>query len=168
MENSVSNLVDGGDMERKKEAIVICGFPGIGKTTLLDRVGKSTILDSDSSNFSWANQAKNERNPDWPGNYIDYIKKNHDKADVILVSSHDVVRNALVNAGIKFTLVYPSLQMREEYIKRYKDRGNDEKFVKLLETNYENWIKELMAQKGCTHVVLQSGQYLSDVINNIK
>ena len=148
-----------------KKAVIVSGFPGIGKTSLLSRAGEYIILDSDSTNFSWADESKIKRHPDWPQNYIDHIKENSNKADIILVSSHDVVRNTLTQASIEFTLVYPSLEMKEEYIQRYRARGSNEKFIELLTANYENWIKELMAQKGCKHVVLQPGQYLSDVIS---
>ena len=67
-------------------------------------------------------------------NYIEHIRENQGKADIILVSSHDVVR------------------------------GNSTAFVKLLEGNYEMWIVELMSQMGCIHRPLGSGQFLSDVL----
>ncbi len=125
------------------------------------------VLDSDSTNFSWSDETKTQRNPEWPQNYITHIQENRDTSDLLLVSSHDVVRTALVEAGIPFTLVYPSLDMKDEYIQRYIQRGNNESFVALLEANYEKWITELMAQQGCTHVVLKSGEYLSDVLNQL-
>lgn len=167
MEERPHQSFENESMEKLKKAKIISGFPGVGKSTLLKSTSEKVVLDSDSSNFSWANQLKGERDPNWPNNYIDHIKNETDKADVILVSSHDVVRNALVANGIDFALVYPSLEMKEEYIQRYKDRGSNEKFILLLEANYETWIKELMSQKGCNHVVLQPGQYLSDVVDKI-
>lgn len=153
--------------EKPGEAVVICGFPGVGKTSLFKESGELQILDSDSTNFSWADSEKTQRHPDWPQNYLDHIQTSRGHADIILVSSHDVVRKALEDAGTQFTLVYPSLEMKEEYIQRYVDRGSSEQFIVLLKANYETWIQELMSQKNCTHVVLKSGQYLSDVIQNV-
>lgn len=143
---------------------VVSGFPGVGKSTLFNRQGGLVILDSDSSTFSWANEAERVRHPEWPTNYIDHIRENQGKADIILVSSHDEVRKALVAAGIEFELVYPGAEMKAEYIKRYVDRGSSPDFVKLLEANYEKWIEGLMGQPGCVHRPLGSGQYLSDVL----
>ena len=146
---------------------VISGFPGVGKSTLfrsLRHLEHVTVLDSDSSKFSWENEAERIRHPQWPANYIDHIRENLRKADIILVSSHEVVRDALVKAGIEFELVYPGPEMKAEYIKRYVDRGNNPKFVEMLETNYDTWIAELMNQTGCTHLVLGPGQYLSHVL----
>jgi hypothetical protein len=143
---------------------VISGFPGVGKSTLFGLSVNLTVLDSDSSRFSWANEAERIRHPQWPANYIEHIRENRGKADIILVSSHDVVRDALVEAGIEFELVYPGAEMKAEYIKRYVDRGNSPAFVKLLEANYETWIAGLMNQSGCVHRPLGPGQYLSDVL----
>ena len=145
---------------------VISGFPGVGKSTLFERSeGRGrVVLDSDSSKFSWANEAERVRHSEWPANYIQHIRENHGKAYIILVSSHDVVRDALVEAGIEFELVYPGADMKKEYIKRYVDRGNNPAFVRLLEENYDKWIEWLMKQTGCVHKPLGPGQYLADVL----
>lgn len=153
--------------EQVRAAVIVCGFPGVGKTSLFTAETELKILDSDSTNFSWSDETKTQRNPEWPQNYIAHIQENRDASDILLVSSHDVVRTALVEAGIPFILVYPSLDMKDEYIQRYIQRGSNESFVALLKAHYEKWIAELMEQRGCTHVVLQSGQYLSDVVNQL-
>ena len=150
------------------QTIIISGFPGIGKSFLVKRNWNYFLLDSDSSNFSWEDIDKKIRHKEWPENYINHIKKNINKVDIILVSSHDVVRESLVNNGIMFNLIYPDLSIKEEYIQRFIDRGSNESFVNLLQSNYELWINELMNQKNCEHFILQSGQYLSDVIDKLK
>jgi adenylate kinase family enzyme len=162
------NRIDQKEREKRNApAVLICGFPGVGKSTLVSSPDNYTLLDSDSSSFSWSNRAKRERNADWPQNYLNNINANRFGADGILISSHKEVRDALVKAGMKFALVYPSLAMRDEYLGRYIARGNDPQFVELLKANYDTWIRELMVQEGCDHVVLQPGQYLSDVISSI-
>lgn len=81
-----------------------------------------------------------------------------------MVSSHKEVREALVENGIDFTLVYPEPSIKEEYIQRYIDRGSPESFVNLLTNNWNNWISELEEQRSCDKITLKKGQYLSDVI----
>jgi len=164
---SIESYSNRESIEKMKRAKVISGFPGIGKSTLFENNRALEFLDSDSTNFSWADESKETRNQDWPQNYMEHIVESAKYADAIFVSTHDTVRNALIESRVPFVLVYPSLEMKEEYIQRYKDRGNDEKFVKLLEANYKVWIENLMSQEGCKHVVLQPGQYLSDVIGEI-
>ena len=137
------------------ETLVVSAFPGCGKSHLFRNKGEKKILDSDSSTFDKSQ---------FPQNYIEHIKYNIGEVDIILVSSHKEVRDALVNEGIDFTLVYPSKDIKDEYIQRYIDRGNDGKFVELLKQNWDIWTDELENQERCEKIKLESGQYLSNVI----
>jgi hypothetical protein len=142
--------------EHSKTTLVVSAFPGCGKSHLFRNKGERKILDSDSSTFDKSN---------FPQNYIEHIKSNLGNVDLILVSSHKEVREALVDNGIEFTLVYPDNNIKEEYIKRYVDRGNNDKFVELLTNNWNNWINELDNQTGCEKIKLNTGEFLSDVIS---
>jgi hypothetical protein len=135
--------------------MVISAFPGCGKSHYFRNNSDKIVLDSDSSTFDKS---------DFPRNYIQHIKENIGKVDIIMVSSHKEVRDELVKNGIEFTLVYPESNIKEDYIQRYVDRGSPESFIKLLNNNWENWISELEEQTGCDKVKLKKGQYLSDVI----
>ena len=144
---------------------VISGFPGIGKTHFSSLTGG--VSDSDSSHFSWApTKGVQVRDPRWPQNYIEHIQGLLLRPEIsfILVPSHQEVRDALVEAGIPFTLVYPSVSIKEEYIQRYVDRGSAPAFVSLLNSNYETWIEGLISQQNCDHLSLGVGEYLSDVL----
>lgn len=136
-----------------KKALVVSAFPGTGKTTLFNsEICESlNVLDSDSSTFD-----KSE----FPANYMEHIKSNLDGKDLILVSSHKEVREALVENNIEFILAYPTLRCKEEYIQRYIDRGSPEAFVKLLTEQWDNWISEMESQQECEHSVLGSGIFL--------
>jgi len=141
---------------KKKKTLLCSAFPGTGKSyfyTVFGGMDGKVILDSDSSTFNKVG---------FPTNYIEYIKANIGKADIIFISSHKEVRDALVEEGLEFTLVYPNPFLKIEYINRYKTRGNDFSFVKLLETNWIKWMRELTAQKGCFHVLLGTNEYISD------
>jgi hypothetical protein len=141
---------------------VYSAFPGVGKTTYFNTTDRN-VLDSDSSKFDKKH---------FPDNYIEHIERNiqDPKVDKILVSSHKDVRDALLKKGIPFVLVYPNRDIKDEYIQRYKDRGNNDAFVDLLEKNWDNWMDEMdqmEAPKGQTlyKVKLGKGQYLADVID---
>lgn len=140
------------------DTLVVSAFPGCGKSHLFRNKGEKKILDSDSSTFDKSQ---------FPQNYIEHIKSNIGQADIILVSSHKVVRDALVSESISFTLVYPSRDIKDEYIQRYIDRGNDDKFVELLKKNWETWMDELEIQSDCNKVELKNGEYLSDIITKL-
>lgn len=148
---------------------VVAAFPGTGKTHFTENYsGEGTVLDSDSSAYSWLKQegGLKIRNPEFPGNYMDHIASNLGVASVILVSTHEDVRNALVEHGIDFTLVYPDRTLKDEYVQRFRDRGSPEAFVNLIDGKWDEFVGQLEGQEGAEHVVLQQGQYLSDVIGN--
>lgn len=138
---------------RDNPTLVVSAFPGVGKTYYYNNT-EDVVLDSDSSKFDKAH---------FPGNYIQHIKENIGKVDVILVSSHQVVRQALIEAGVDFALVYPSLADKEEYIEKYKRRGSSDSFIRLVEDNWESWIEECEDQRGCFKYQLDNCEYLSDL-----
>lgn len=133
-------------------ATLISAFPGTGKSYYFKK-SMLNVLDSDSNTFD-----KSE----FPTNYINHIKNNIEKVDCILISSHRPVRDALVANNLEFVLVYPDKSLRDEYIKRYEERGSNKQFIALLTNNWDSWIDELINQKNCSHIVLQSGEYLSN------
>lgn len=132
---------------------VISAFPGTGKTWFVDN-SNLKCLDSDSSKFD-----KNG----FPWNYIEHIKDNIGKYDYIFVSSHDVVRDALVHSGINFICIYPDMSCKKEYMQRYHDRGSAEGLIKMIEGSWQNWIEDLDCAFQFPTIRLTKGLYISDI-----
>jgi hypothetical protein len=148
---------------------IISAFPGTGKSVYHSK-HKKTTLDSDSSNFSWIiDEIGNKiRNPEFPKNYIDHIKENISKYEFIFVSSHKEVRDALFENCIFFYLVYPDNRRKDEFIERYKNRGNDEKFIELVSNKWDDWMKEIwFLPDGCKHINMVLDN-LEDEIRHLK
>ena len=126
------------------------------------------FIDSDSSNFSWIKDENGEntkeRNPNFPQNYINHIKSNIGKVDVIFVSSHGVVRDALYEAGLNYFLFYPNIKMKEIYIDRFKQRGNEQSFIDFISKNWDNFINGCKNQFGCIQIEMKDG-FLSNYFN---
>lgn len=140
---------------------IISAFPGTGKSYYVNYGEGSGYMpqgfatDSDSSKFDKSN---------FPDNYIEHIiEKIKEGYARIFVSSHEVVREALVENNIPFTLVYPKIELKEDYLERYKQRGSPESFINLIDNNWELWINQLKNQKGCTHIELNKGEFISNV-----
>lgn len=153
-----------------KHAKVISAFPGCGKTYCFNKYKDSDIkiLDSDSSEFSWikdenGNNTK-ERNPDFPNNYMNHIKENIGSSDIIFVSSHDIVRSALKESNIKYTLVYPCLGAKEEYLNRYIARGSEENFIKFIKSNYDKFISEMILEDFPRKIELNFEETIDDLL----
>ena len=153
-------------------AKIISAFPACGKSTyyrewsqyspenvwrrknngeqVLNNLGEpcgEKILDSDSSLFSWIydeNGNKTDvRNPDFPNNYIQHIKDHMETEDIIFVSSHKTVRDALRENNIKYTLIYPDREGKFEWLTRCRNRGNDESFITFIDNNWDKFITEM-------------------------
>lgn len=146
---------------------IVSAFPGVGKTTYHKKHSETT-LDSDSSSFSWIINDNGEkvRNPEFPQNYIEHIKQNIGKYKYIFVSSHKEVRDALLDNCLYFYLVYPEGNRKEEFIQRYRDRGNDENFIKLVDSNWDDWMEEFYwMERGCQKLTAFDGWNLDTVLD---
>lgn len=146
-------------------ASVVAGFPGIGKSYLTTSPPAGhTILDLDTSAFS--HLSNGTANPAFPRNYIDAITPHLSTPNlVLLVGVHDVVRDALVSRGVRFTLVYPEEELKEEYMARWKRRGSPEGFLKKMDRAWNEFVGSCRAQRGCDHLVLRRGEFLGGVVN---
>jgi hypothetical protein len=144
-----------------KSTQIIAGFPAVGKS-LASNMKDIEIVDLDSSNFP--RQLTVPEQYQFPNNYITAIKELIGKVDLILISSHQVVRFALKKANLPYTIVYPSIELKNEYIKRFKDRGNDYRFINYISENWSEFIMEIENEEFPTKIRLKSEVYLSDVL----
>lgn len=158
---------------RNRRTLIISGFPAIGKSFLFnnEKYKDLSILDSDSSQYSWIKDEKGEntkeRNQDFPNNYIQHIKDNIGYVDIILVSSHKVVRDALKENNINYVLVYPYKVGKEDFINRYISRGNDSNFINFIKDNWDNFIEEMDSENFPKKLRISSDKYLSDYIDKM-
>lgn len=117
----------------------------MGKTFYKNNCNGFTVSDSDSSQFSWTidEEGNKIRNPEFPNNYIEHIKSLIGKVDFIFVSTHEPVLRALIENGIYFFLLYPSIDDKSIMIERYYERGSDQNLIQTIYDNYEKWITVL-------------------------
>ena len=133
------------EVKLKNKTIVIAAFPGMGKTFYKNNCNGFTVSDSDSGQFSWTidEEGNKVRNPEFPNNYIEHIKSLIGKVDFIFVSTHEPVLKALIENGIYFFLLYPSIEDKSMMLERYYERGSDKKLIETIDDNYEKWITVL-------------------------
>lgn len=158
-------MLNGWEQTGNKATRIILGFPGVGKTYIKERFKGSSIkvIDSDSSYFD---------KKEFPENYIEYIKSCIGKFDLILVSTHDVVRKAIAESDIMnravVSICYPALDLKEEWIQRLANRGNSEKFLSLIRENYDQWIKDIEQCEDFYKIVLKTkDSYLSGFLYQV-
>jgi len=141
-----------------KKTLVVAGFPGVGKTYLTKQYDEKEeiVLDSDSSLFD---------KKDFPNNYIEHIKSVIGKADVVFVSTHADVLAKLKEENVDFKIICPKKELKEEYLSKYKERGNDDAFIKLLSENWDMWISDIGDKYGDITLFLNSGETLMEHVH---
>lgn len=121
--------------ENEKQTVIISAFPGCGKSTTYERLkNQYNIVDLESSFFD-----KSE----FPQNYIQKIKDNIGKTDIIFISTHEKVRKALQEENIEYVLYYPNIDRRDEMINLYERRGNEGTFIDLMTIHFDHFISNI-------------------------
>lgn len=136
-------------MRDSKTKIIVWAFYGAGKSAVADG---NSIVDLDSVQYRFKNVgndlhdlkpdviSKNgfiERDSEYPDNYIRAIQKSD--ADVVLVNCELPVLEKLENV----VLFYPNQSLKQEFLERYKNRGDNLSFIHMIEQDYEGMIRSL-------------------------
>lgn len=139
----------------KKNTTIICAaFCGTGKTYICEKTNTSAIEIE-----YWKYKEKGLQKE-----YIQDVKKHFGKVNYIFVATEPDGLKLLHDEGFNITLVYPQNELRNEYLDRFIDRDSPYDFIGVFMKYWHPWINELKQQSFCKHIVLERGQYLSDVI----
>ena len=157
-----------------KKGIVIAGFAGIGKSMLASKY--KNVVDLEIMEFKWDYKEKiadiekkkgnsnKTRKEEWPENYIDAIQNATTNYDITLISTDDEILNELEKKEIEYILCYPTLECKNEYLDRYRKRGNTEAFIQRVAETFEDLIKGLQKYKA-KKIVLKNNETLESKLN---
>jgi hypothetical protein len=137
---------------------VISAFPATGKSYAAHHFPR--VVDSDSAAFPKGRVT-------WPRDYIQHIKHNARLGKIVLASSHREVREAMFEATLPYTLVYPEHSLRGEYIARMERRGSPWWLVEKIDTLWDKLYDSMESDAYGTHIVLARGEYLSDALETV-
>ena len=126
--------------------MIITGYQGIGKSTLASKNDK--IIDLESSCFwkyeedAWLNKTgKKSRPDDWYVYYCQVAKDLSKQGYTVFVSCHPQVRDYLsVHNEEKFCAIFPDKSLKEDWLKKLKNRYDESKSEKDLRA-YEHAVK---------------------------
>ena len=138
---------------------IISGFPGVGKSHLGKRSDNEiVVLDLESSDFKGENRWEDYKNE---------IKNQIGKVDVLFVSSHKETRKILSELGLNFYLVYPDRSLKDEYLRRYAERGSSQEFIEMMDKNFDLFIDSIENEEvRCAKIKLTGeNEYLDSFLN---
>lgn len=150
-------------------------FPGLGKsyTARVTMVGKA--IDAESSKFQWLdyeshNEEKNKgelknKNPEWPKNYIDFIKSQYNENMIVFISAQPEILNALGEQNIPFKTITPDASTKDQIMARYESRGNSKEFINMMSSNFEKFITSMDTNAYASdHLKLKENHRLADLL----
>lgn len=147
--------------------MIVVGYQGIGKSTL---AGKHNCIDLESGNF-WVN---GERSSDWYKAYCQIAIHLSEQGYTVFTSSHQVVREQLENCTEKVVVIFPSLDLKEEWIKKLYCRWSETKLDKDFKAlanaqdRYNENIAELMCGNLATYEITSMDYSLEDIVNQLR
>ena len=146
--------------------------------------GKSTcgkkyknVIDMESTVYKYLNEKGNDEtrksnpdripNPSWPQNYFQALEEIKNKYDYILISD-DICDEFLHKNNYEYWQVYPQIDLKQEYLQRCKQRGNNDEFIYWYDKQWDAWYNQCKNDKFASrHIELSSGQHLEDVLPNL-
>lgn len=138
--------------------MLISGFPGVGKT----RASQTFKAMVDLDNIQYMNREK------YPYCYIYDAVQLSKQGYIVLMSQELEIVELISLSGEEYMIVCPDISLKNEYMIRYLKRGNINSWIDAVMKNWETHLNELKTYPKENIVVLQSGQYLSDVMMSIR
>lgn len=168
-----------------RRAAIVCGFPGVGKTTVANAT--KIAEDIESTPFHWQffvdtaqedgksgamNTMRVLKEPEeidgWVSKYVDHINEVSQNTDVpfLLVSCHKAVREEMQMRGIPYIIVAPFKECKDEYIRRYLVRGSDMELIYSISNNWDKYLDEL-EDDGAPLIHITKNETMFDVFRDL-
>ena len=106
----------------------------------------------------------NYRQGDFPNNYVDDVVDAIGKTKYIFISTDTLILKELNKRGYEINLYYPENELRNEYLDRFLHRNSPHDFIGAIMKYWNVWLNELKEQHYCNHNVLQTGEYLQNIL----
>ena len=150
----------------------IWAFPGLGKSSV--HHVKLKVEDADCEQFKYIfpdgipPDLHRERNwsgicvnPDYPDNYLNHISSVD--ADVVLLNCHINLLTHLNKEDL--LLVYPSQQLKGEYLSRYRDRGDPPSYLSYMEETFTDIIQAIHSSAIRKWEITKPNVYLQNLFD---
>ena len=166
------------------ERLLIMAYMGTGKTELENRY--DNVIDFDFQDYKYIydesirhlplEQRKGStnlrtENPNYPENFLtDAIKLLNEGKIVVspfidhVFKAYDSSNIALQVENLRIILVCPTRDNFEEYVERFKKRGNSDEFIARREKEFSSLVDLFEQANNYERIIMKPGQYLSEVL----
>lgn len=152
--------------------MIIFGYQGIGKSSLANSPAGALYIDLESSMFRTPMHP--ERSEDWFQAYGNIVCDLDKQGKFVFSACHQQIRDYIASEkdlnGVVAAICYPSLELREEWLYRLRQRWMDTQLPKdkaaldFAEASYSSSIKTLDKDTYYDHIILNNMNYN---LNNI-
>lgn len=101
--------------------MIYVGYQGIGKSTLANKIPNA--IDLESGNFF----VQGFRHDDWFMVYANIAHHLSNQGKTVFTSSHKQLREYMKKMNIPFTVVFPALELKKQWIAKLKSRWEETK-----------------------------------------
>ena len=149
--------------------MIIFGYPGIGKSTLVkegfSRSDCRGAIDLESSMFK--TDMNPDRSPDWYQAYGNIAIDLSNQGFLVFCACHSMILDYIAKKvpNNNYWIIYPTVDVREEWLNRLRQRYFDTKSIKDLnaleyaETHYTESIWQLNAQRQFNTLTIDNMDY---------
>ena len=120
--------------------MIICGFPGTGKSTMA-KFSRWVDLESTPFKKNWLL-------------YAEVAKHMSDNGYTVMISTHKETLDALEQIEASYTVIIPQITDKDIYLHRYVMRGDNCDFIRLLDSNWQCWISEIVEKPSVLKTVV--------------
>lgn len=166
------------------EKLLIMAYMGTGKTELEKRY--ENVVDFDFQDYKYIydesirhlplEQRKGStnlrtENPSYPSNFLKDAVKLLNKGKIVVSPFIEHVFRAYDSSDIKseikdlrIILVCPTRDNFDEYVQRFKQRGNSDEFIARREKEFSSLVDLFEQADNYEKIVMKPGQYLSEAL----
>lgn len=102
--------------------------------------------------------------PTYPANYLVALLCASMESRFALGAPDCFLAAMLESLQVPYALVYPEAGLKEEYERRFRERGNPQEFLDVFIGEWDRFMEMMDCMRPARRIRLASGQYLSDVL----
>ena len=102
---------------------------------------------------NWVDLESTPFEKDWV-RYAKVAKHMSDNGYTVMVSTHKELLKELEQIEVPYIVILPHPSDKEEFLNRYRTRGNSKEFIENIDLHWEEWIDNILYTKSVLKTVV--------------